>query len=175
MYLVQCDPVAAEMQLSCVIKTILIDVLYRSISVICCDLELHTLHHSCQRLRSWVNPAADVALLDSIPSGGLDFITDKESICKQQKSPHIALTHGMFIPRWDWRLKQTHVWKNMWLLKDYHCLQDACKRSNFLFLWFMVHSWNGGCWPLGLWKNMKQLRVSDCPLPLVVDLNRDGN
>lgn len=90
-----CDPMAVEMQLSCIIRTILIDVLYLSVSLICCDLELHMLHHSFQRLQSWAIPAADSVLVDSIPSGGPDFITDRESICKQQKSPHIALTHGM--------------------------------------------------------------------------------
>lgn len=90
-----CDPTAAETQLSCIIRTILIDALYLSISVICCDLELHMLHHSFQRLQSWVNPVADSVLADSFSSGGPDFITDRESICKQQKSPHIALTHGV--------------------------------------------------------------------------------
>ena len=86
---------AAEMQLFCIIRTILIDVLYLSISVICCDLELCMLHHSFQRLQSKVNPVADSALVDSFPSGGPDFIIDRESICKQQKSPLIALTHRM--------------------------------------------------------------------------------
>lgn len=90
-----CEPMAAEMQLSCICRTIPIDILYLSISVICCDLELHMLHHSFQRLQSWVNPAADSVLVDSLPAGGPDFITDRESICKQQKSPLIALTHGM--------------------------------------------------------------------------------
>lgn len=137
---------AAEMQLPCIIRTILIDALYTSISVICCDLELHMLHHSFRRLQSWANPAADSASVDSIPSGGLDFIIDGESICKQQKFPHIALTHGMR----DWRLKQMHGRNTMWLLKDYLCLQDACKCCNFLFLWFRVHSWNGGRWPFEL-------------------------
>lgn len=94
-----CDPMAAEMQLSCIIRTILIDVLYLFVSLICCDLELHMLHHSFQRLQSWAIPVADSALVDSIPSGGPDFITDRESICKQQKSPHIALTHGLHMPR----------------------------------------------------------------------------
>lgn len=62
------------------------------------------------------------------------------------KSPLILHSHMA----WDWRLKQTHVRKDVWLLKDYLCLQDACKCSNFLFLWFRVHSWNEGCWPIEL-------------------------
>lgn len=119
------------MQLSCITRTILTDVLHCSIFVICCDLELHMLHHSFQRLYSRANPVADSPLVDSIPSGGPDFITDWEPMCKQQKSPHIALTHGVCLPRWDRRLKETHVKVDIWLLRDYVCLRDACERFNF--------------------------------------------
>lgn len=108
------------------------------------------LHHSFQQLQVWATPAAASALVDSVPSGGLYFITDRESICKQQKSPHIALANGMCRPRWDWGLRRTCVRQDTGLLRDYLCLQDACKCSNFLFLWFRVHSWNGGCWPFEL-------------------------
>lgn len=90
---------AAEMRLSCIIRTILIDGQSRSVCLICCDVDSQMFHHSFQRLQSWEIPAADSVLGDSIPSGGLHFITDMESDCKQPKSPHIALKHGM--PRWD--------------------------------------------------------------------------
>lgn len=115
-----------------------------------------------------MNPVADSALVDSIPSGGPDFITDWEPMCKQQKSSHKALAHGVCVPRWDRRLKKMHVREDTWLLKDYLCLQDACKCFNFRFLQFRVHSWNWGRWPSELKRKYETAASLWLPVALVL-------
>lgn len=108
------------------------------------------------RLQSWVIPVAD-----SLPPGGLDFITDGESICKQQKSPHIAFTHGMWTPRWDCRLKQMHVRRDTWIISVYKMHVNV---SIFFspFPGFTAEMEASGL--LSFWKNMKQLWACDGPL-----------
>lgn len=174
----ECDLMAAEMHLLCIIRTILIDELYCSISVICCDLELHMLHHSFQRLQSLLNPVADSALADSISSGGLDFITDRESICKQQKSLHIALTHGMRVPIWGWR----HSLNRCTLVKirgcgkiisvyKMHVNVPVCSLSliqGSQLKWRLLAFWAFG----KIWNSCKSTTAR---YSLVVDSNRDCN
>lgn len=69
----------------------------------------------------------------------------------QRGSPSVnskrLLKKHLHVARWDCRLKQMHVRRDMWLLKDYLSLQDACKCFNFLFPLSRVHSWNRGHWP----------------------------
>lgn len=144
------------------IRTILIDELHCSISVICCDLELHMLHHSFQRLQSLLNPGADSALADSISSGGLDFITVRESICKQQKSPSRPRHHALAHKTRDWNT---------------HFSWDMCSRGKIISVYKMhvnvpIFSFCDSGFTaemevtglLSFWKNMKQLQVYNCPL-----------
>lgn len=121
------------MQLSRIIRTIRIDFSYLSISVICCDLDMHMLHHSFS---------------DTAELGEILQLTRRRSTASHQVVPtslptgspsansRSLLTRGMCVLGWGQRLKRRHVRNDVWPCRDYLCLQDACKCSNFLCLWF---------------------------------------
>lgn len=119
------DPIAAEVQLSWIIRTVLI-----------VPLSL------CNLLWSWVAyaPSQFSAIAGSESCGGLSFgwqhpfrwswLHYRQGV-HQQTGKVIHTWYCMWIQRWDYRLKRDR--KYVWRLIDYVCLWDTCESSNFLF------------------------------------------
>lgn len=140
------DPMAAEMQLSCIIRTILIDVLYHSVSVICCDLELHMLHHSFRRLQSLRLTLR--RLTASLQVVRTSLQTGSPSA--NSKSPLILHSH-MACACQD----ETGDLNRQTLEKILGCSKISSVYKMHVnvpifSLWFRVRSWDGGCWPFEL-------------------------
>ncbi len=154
-----CDPLAAEMQLSRIITTILIDVLYRSVSVICCDFELRTLYHRF----GWILRLTLRWLTASLQVVQTLLLTESPSA--NSKSPLILHAHKACVCQ-----DETGDWNRHTLKKIRGCSKiiSVCKMhvnvpiSSLCDSGLTAEMEAAGL--LSFWKNMKQLQVCDYTL-----------
>lgn len=149
---------AVEMQLSCIIRTILIDVLYLSVSLICCDVAyapsqfsaIAELGDSCGWLRAgWQHP---------FRWSGLHY---RQGVHLQTAKVPSYCTH-------TWH--ETGDWNRRTLEKMCGCSKIISvykMHVNVPIFSFCDSGFTAEMKAVGLlsfWKNMKQLRVCDWPL-----------
>lgn len=93
-------------------------------------------------------------MADSLPPGGADFITEREAICKQQKTPQTAFTRSKMRLQTETDARQKRYVATQKIISVYKMHVNV---SIFFFPYpgFTAEIEVTGL--LSVWKNMKQL------------------